>query len=143
MKHFFKTVIARIKVKLGWKIEWEGEEQLFEDLQPKDAFSLIQKNKDNSNFVILDVRTRKEYSQGRIGRAINLNYYEPDFSNELLQLDKSKAYIVYCYIGYRSSKAANIMKRAGFNEVYHIYGGTLMWRSDGYDLEPITSNAKT
>ena len=37
-----------------------GEKYFFVDiLPPKDAFELIQKNKGNSNFVIVDVRTRK------------------------------------------------------------------------------------
>jgi hypothetical protein len=41
-----------------------GEKYFFVDiLPPKDAFELIQKNKGNSNFVILDIRTPEEFRE--------------------------------------------------------------------------------
>jgi hypothetical protein len=35
----------------------QTQTQIVEDIAPEEAYTLIQKNKDNPNFVILDVRT--------------------------------------------------------------------------------------
>ena len=38
--------------------------QIIENISPQEAFDLIQENKDNPDFVILDVRTPEEFALG-------------------------------------------------------------------------------
>jgi len=62
----------------------------------KDAYTLIQKNKGNPDFVILDVRTPAEFADEHIENAINLDYYSETFRDDLNKLDKTKTYLIYC-----------------------------------------------
>jgi phage shock protein E len=73
--------------------------------------------------VILDVRTDQEFSGGHLENAVNLDYNAPDFQTQLQSLDKNKPYLVYCAVGGRSSKAAQLMQEMGFLQVYNVAGG--------------------
>lgn len=64
--------------------------------------------------VIIDVRTKKEYDELHIKKAINIPYDEID---ENVQLDKTKRVFVYCKSGARSRKAYNILKELGYNVI--------------------------
>lgn len=99
---------------------------------PSTAYSLIQENEGNADFVIMDVRTPEEYAGEHIAGSILLDFNADDFKNELGKLDKSKTYLIYCRSDNRSGKAANIMLDLGFIEVYDIDGGINQWKAEGY-----------
>jgi len=109
----------------------ETQIQIIENITPEDAYILIQENKDNLNFVILDVRTPEEFLGEYIENAVNLDYYSDTFRNDLDKLDKNKTYIIYCRSGRRSENALNIMKEQDFREVYNMLGGIIKWKSEG------------
>jgi rhodanese-related sulfurtransferase len=104
------------------------------DVTVQKAFSLIQENEGNSDFVILDVRTPEEYSEGHIEGAINYDYYAGDFESNLDELDKAKTYLVYCHSGKRSAGARDIMADLGFRYIYNMTGGVSDWQSAGYPV---------
>ncbi|MFC1937911.1 rhodanese-like domain-containing protein [Chloroflexota bacterium] len=114
--------------------------QVFKDVTSQEAFTLIQENEDNPDFVILDVRTPREFDQGHIGNAINIDFYCETFREELDRLDKNKAYLLHCRSGNRSAQALAIMKGLGFREVYHMSDGIIGWAADGL---PITGETQT
>ncbi|GAG42700.1 unnamed protein product, partial [marine sediment metagenome] len=66
-----------------------------------------QENKDNPNFVILDVRTPEEFLSEYIENSVNLDYYSDTFRNNLDKLDKNKMHLIYCRSGRRSENALN------------------------------------
>jgi hypothetical protein len=74
--------------------ESRSETHLIKDVTPREAYSLIQKNKDDPNFVIRDVRTPREFAGGHIEGSINLDYNAPSFKGDLNGLDKTKMYLV-------------------------------------------------
>ena len=80
----------------------ETQTQIIKNITPEEAFTLIENNVDNPNFVIIDVRTTKEFAEERIENSINLDYYADTFKDELNKLDKNKTYLVYCRSGRRS-----------------------------------------
>lgn len=86
-----------------------------------------------SELVIIDVRTPEEYAEGHLENAVNINYYDDDFKEQLSDLDKSKKVVVYCKLGGRSAKAAAVMDELGFEEVYDLDGGFTSWKDE--DLE--------
>jgi len=108
----------------------ETQTQLIKNITPKEAFTLIENNGDNPNFVIIDVRTPQEFAEERIEGAINLDYYADTFKDELNKLDKNKTYLVYCRSGGRSGGTLDLMKELGFKEVYNILGGIIAWKAD-------------
>jgi rhodanese-related sulfurtransferase len=108
----------------------ETQIQIIENITPEEAYISIQENKDNPNFVILDVRTPEEFLGEYIENAVNLDYYSDTFRNDLDKLDKNKTYFIYCRSGRRSENALNIMKELDFREVYNMLGGIIKWKSE-------------
>lgn len=101
--------------------------QIIEDITLEEAFALMEDNRYDENFVIIDVRTPEEYADGYIEKAINLDYYSETFADELDQLDKEKTYLIYCRTDRRSGEALDIMAELGFREVYNMLGGIVQW----------------
>lgn len=112
----------------------ETSTQIIEDITPQEAFTLIQNNQNNPDFVIIDVRTRQELTDGHIENVINIDFYSETFRDELNNLDKSKKYLIYCRSGARSGSALDIMAELNFEEVYNILGGILSWEAEGLPM---------
>ena len=105
--------------------------QIIENITPQEAFTLIQENPDNPDFVIIDVRTPEEFDEGYIKGAINIDFYSETFRDELDILDKNKTYLIYCRSGNRSGSALAITEELNFREAYNITGGIIQWRAEG------------
>lgn len=103
----------------------------FEKLNVSDFQEVIANKND---ILILDVRTPEEYQNGHLNRAELLNFYDPDFQNELNEHEKSQAVAVYCAVGARSFQAMELMKTLGFREVYHLEGGLVEWQNAGKEV---------
>ncbi len=97
----------------------------------QEANKLIEKNNENSEFIILDVRTSEEYSDGHIPDSLNIDYKSPNFKEQASKLEKEKIYLTYCHSGRRSAKSAEIMKEFGFENIYMIDGGIVAWENAG------------
>ena len=108
-----------------------ADTKILKDITPVEAFDLIQENKENIDFIILDVRTEPEYKSGHIENAENIDYYSEGFEDELGELDKNKTYLIYCASGNRSGRTLKIMKRRGFQKAYNVLGGIKGWKSKG------------
>jgi rhodanese-related sulfurtransferase len=72
--------------------------------------------------VVLDVRTRGEFSDGHIPRAVNIDLMSPSFTGAIDKLDRNKTYLVYCRSGNRSGEACSIMTSRGF-KAFNLAGG--------------------
>jgi len=107
------------------------ETQIIKDITVQDAHALIQGNRGNPGFVIIDVRTQEEYASGHIADSVNLDYNSETFRDEVGELERSRKYLVYCRTGRRSAGAVNVMKELGFREVYNMTGGIVQWEADG------------
>jgi phage shock protein E len=97
-------------------------------IDSKEAYGLI---KADSNIAILDVRTAKEFADGHVAGAVNIDVNQADFAQKIDELDRSKTYIVYCRSGRRSSKAVGIMATKGFKNLYNVSDGFLGWNKNG------------
>ncbi len=88
----------------------------------------------SSNIVVLDSRTAREYSDGHIRNAVNIDVNGSDFERKALAtLSKSKTIAVYCRSGRRSKKAAEILSNNGYN-VIELDCGILCWASSGKEI---------
>lgn len=76
----------------------------------------IQEIMSEGEYIIVDVRTEKEYNQSHIKEAINIPYDEID---ENVELDKEKNIFVYCYSGGRSAIARKTLENLGY-QVYDL-----------------------
>jgi len=78
----------------------------------------------NKDVQLVDVRTLKEYDDGAIGDAINIDFLQNDsFTNQFEKLDKEEPVYIYCRSGNRSGKAAKQLEKMGFKEIYDLKGG--------------------
>ncbi len=77
--------------------------------------------------LIVDVRTPGEYQAGRIEGAINIDFFDKDFTSKLEKLSKENKLLLYCKSGPRSGKAAKILAASGFGPIYDLKGGMIAW----------------
>lgn len=85
----------------------------------------------DSNAVILDVRTDIEVAEGMIPNASQINIQDTgNFMEKIKQLDTSKNYYVYCRSGGRSGQACMIMDSLGFKNTYNLMGGMMEWEGE-------------
>jgi len=85
----------------------------------------------DTNSVILDVRTSTEVEQGFISNALHIDIYQgQEFIDQVMKLDKNKSYYVYCKSGGRSSQACAFMNQVGFKKAYNLIGGFTQWQGE-------------
>ena len=98
-----------------------------QSLETKDFSAKIEAT---ANAIVLDVRTPGEFKEGFIKNAINIDYNDTGFEEQINKLDKTKPYFVYCLSGGRSGSAASFMRENGFKQVYELKGGMMAWRNN-------------
>jgi rhodanese-related sulfurtransferase len=93
-----------------------------------DVTQLAKLKVDEPGLIFLDVRTPKEVSNGKItSDALEIDFFNDNFTAEVIKLDKTKPYLVYCKSGGRSSKAIDIMHKNGFTNLTNLDGGYSAW----------------
>lgn len=84
----------------------------------------------SENVQILDVRTKKEFDEGHLAEAKQIDIKNEDFMKTAKTvLDKSKTIAVYCRSGKRSANAAKQLSDAGY-KVINMKGGILKWENE-------------
>ena len=82
------------------------------------------------NIQLVDVRSAKEFKEGHISNAINIELDAPDFEQRIQQLHKNKRVYLYCRTGKRSAKAAQKMDTLGFRKLYVLPTGIEGWNKE-------------
>ena len=93
-----------------------------EGLKLEEAFTLMEDNQGNHDFIIIDLRSAEEYANGHVEEAINLDYNSSDFAQGLGELDRDKIYLIYSYTDDVSGQVLDMMAELGFAEVYNMLG---------------------
>ena len=76
---------------------------------------------------IVDIRDPASFNAGHIPNAIHLS--DGTVKQFIIDTDKKKPLIVYCYHGISSQGAAAYFSEQGFNEVSSMIGGFEGWLS--------------
>ena len=85
----------------------------------------------DTDTIILDVRTPEEYEISRIPNSVNIDFYNPEiFMQEIGKLDKNMSYYIYCRTGVRSANSCHLMKELGFAKTYNLIGGIFDWNGE-------------
>jgi hydroxyacylglutathione hydrolase len=82
--------------------------------------------------LLLDVREPGEYHHGHIPGAVNVP--QAELATRLPELPRDRPILTICAAGYRSMRAAQFLKQAGFADVRSVRGGTDAWRESGREL---------
>ena len=82
-----------------------------------------------TDYIILDVRTEEEFSEGHINDAILIPDYEIADKAEEILTDKDQLILVYCRSGRRSKLAADSLVTMGYTNIKE-FGGIIDWPYD-------------
>ncbi len=105
-----------------------NQQKNYKTITSKEAKDLILKHKNDSQLVILDVRTPAEFADSKIDQnAININVQDQYFEARIKELNLDKTILVYCRSGGRSSAACQILDQLGFKNIYNLQGGIGSW----------------
>ncbi len=104
--------------------------QTIRTIPPAEAFALIEERGHDPGFVIIDARRPDEFAGGHIAGAVNID--SATFAERIKDLDPGVTYIIYCRTGGRTAGVRDMMRDAGFSEVYEIQGGISAWTSAGF-----------
>ena len=110
----------------------QGAEGGYPNPSPAEAREVVGKRSGDPRFVLLDVRTPKEFQAERIEGAVMVDYLSPAFRDEMAKLDREKTYLVYCRTGNRTVGALKVMRELGFRNVLHLSSGITKWKEAGY-----------
>lgn len=75
----------------------------------------------------VDVRTPREFEEGHIKGAENIDCLEKSFLSKMEKFDRNKPLYIYCRSGNRSGKAAAQLIDMGFSKVIDLQGGYKAW----------------
>lgn len=98
---------------------------------PEEAQAVID---GGEGVVILDIRTPEEFAEGHIEGAVNIDFYAPDFADQLAELDAAGSYVLYCRSDNRSGQAMPVFEDLGFVDVTEVDGGVVAWAEAGLPL---------
>lgn len=77
---------------------------------------------------LVDVRTPKEYKEGYLEGAENMDFLADNFLLKMEKFDKSAPLYIYCRSGKRSAKAAAQLTEIGFTNIIDLEGGYEAWK---------------
>jgi rhodanese-related sulfurtransferase len=107
---------------------------VFQNIDAQKAQQMIDENRANANFLLIDIRTPEEFASGHIGGAVNVDFFSAGFQAEMDKMDKRKTYLIYCLAGSRSGRALSMMQDKGFYTVYNLFGGIKEWNAANYPV---------
>lgn len=106
----------------------------FDELSVTQAKQMIENNKGNPKFILLDVRTESEVETGYLENAVMIDFRDPEFAREIKNLDPHARILVYCGSGIRSGHTCELLQQFGFMEGYNMLGGIKAWKAAEYPL---------
>lgn len=81
---------------------------------------------DSIQFV--DIRTPKEYEEGALKGAENIDFLAEDFFSNMEKFDREEPLYIYCRSGNRSARAAKKLSEMGFQNIIDLKGGYNAWQ---------------
>jgi rhodanese-related sulfurtransferase len=94
-----------------------------------DAVRLI-----NKGATVIDVRPAEQYCAGHIVNARNVELKAIEADATAVKKPKNKVLLLVCDNGLGSSKAAKLLRRAGFGNAFSLKSGLSSWRSENLPL---------
>lgn len=99
---------------------FEYETVKYTNLIGSEFEKLVKENKDS---LILDVRDAKDYDKGHIENAINIPVDNIESRIDEIEKYKENDILIYCSIGRKSARAAELLVKKGYNKVYNTVDG--------------------
>lgn len=85
--------------------------------------------------VVVDVSSPQEFREGHIPSAIGIPLPDLDKSLKKIQKYKDKPVVLVCRSGNRAHKAASVLRKNEFSNLYVLTGGLGAWQKENFPLE--------
>ena len=130
MNRTIYVILIIIAIAVGVILMLNIKEQYIENegiIKHVSMDEIVQIMNENTDYIILDVRTIAEYNEGHIPNAICIPNETID-ENVVNKLpDKNQMILVYCRSGNRSKQAAEKLKKLGYTNLIE-FGGIIDWK---------------
>ena len=134
MKKVIYIIVLIIIIVGGFALVIENKENRIDNKEESvikyvSMDEIVQIMNENSNYIILDVRSMQEYNEGHIPNAICIpnETISEDIINKLP--NKEQLILIYCRSGNRSKQAAQKLKKLGYTNLIE-FGGIIDWAGD-------------
>ena len=104
----------------------EGSKGTFRQVTPDEGRKMME---ESSGYIIVDVRTQKDYTAGHIQNAICIPNESIDKTPPAELADKNQEIFVYCRSGRRSKEAAQKLANMGYTNIVE-FGGIISWNGE-------------
>ncbi len=85
--------------------------------------------------IILDSRELEEYKVSHLKESIFVGFNNFEIQSIQNKLpNKNEKIVVYCSLGIRSETIAHKLKKAGYTNVYNLYGGIFEWKNNDFPI---------
>lgn len=91
----------------------------YQNINARDAVEKI----NSGEYLILDVRSNLEFSNGHIDDSVNVNLEDIEKYITEVITNKERKIIVYCQSGRRSVEASKKLIDLGYKNIYNLVGG--------------------
>lgn len=103
-----------------------GDKKTYRQVSPEEAAAMMEEETD---YIILDVRTQEEYEAAHISGAICIPN-ETIGTGDIPELpDKDQLILVYCRSGNRSKQASEKLAKQGYTNIVE-FGGINSWTGE-------------
>ena len=126
MKKHLKIFLAALAIFVLAGCSKETAENSYKQISMDEAVTMMAEETD---YIILDVRTPEEFAEKHIPNAINVPN-ETIGENEIPELPrKDQLILVYCRSGNRSKQASEKLVKLGYTNIYE-FGGINDWTGE-------------
>ena len=120
-------LLAAVFALLAYEIRLKSQGLLSVGVQ--DAVRLM-----NKGAIIVDVRPEGEFASGHVVNARNVPLAEIQSDADPLKKQRKKTLLTVCDTGLASSRAAGVLRKAGYENVFSLKGGLRAWQQDNLPL---------
>jgi rhodanese-related sulfurtransferase len=120
-------VVGLLVAVLAYEVRLKGRELV--QVSTHMAVQLI-----NKGAVIIDVRPAEAFANGHIAKAKNTPLAQLESDPNSINKKKDKVLLTVCDSGPVARRAADSLRKAGFESAYSLQGGLTAWRTDNLPL---------
>lgn len=100
-----------------------------------DIHQLKQSLDNGEDLLLVDIRERDEWAQGRVPAAHHISRGRLEFQIENLIFERDVPLALMCANGARTVLAARTLQEMGYQKVYSVTGGFNAWKNAGYPFD--------
>ncbi len=85
---------------------------------------------DKTNVYVLDTREKEEFEVSHLKTAKQVGYIWFDMRS-IYNIPKNATIVLYCSVGSRAERVGEKILKAGYTNVYNLYGSIFEWVNEG------------